>query len=66
VNARPHRKESRSRRRVVLGVVLVFVFAVGIAFGEALNDNPGHGQTVTQEQLLTLQPESATVTVTTP
>jgi hypothetical protein len=50
----------------VLGLVLVLVFAVGIALGEALHDNPGHGHTVTQQQLLTLQPESATVTVTAP
>jgi hypothetical protein len=46
--------------------VLVFVFAVGIALGEALHDNPGQGKTVTEQQQFTLQPESATVTVTAP
>jgi hypothetical protein len=42
------------------------VFAVGIALGEALNDNPQPGTTVTQDQTITLPPESSTVTVTTP
>jgi len=64
--ARPRRRERRARRRVVLGIVLVFVFAVGIALGEALHDNPGQGKTVTEQQQFTLQPESATVTVTAP
>jgi len=60
------RKERRPRRRIVLGVVLVLVFAVGIALGEALNDNPSPGRTITQDRTFTLAPESATVTVTTP
>jgi hypothetical protein len=50
----------------VLGLVLVLVFAVGIALGEALRDSPRPGATVTQDRTFTLAPESATVTVTTP
>ena len=47
-------------------VLLVLVFAVGIALGQALEDNPQPGSTITQDQTLTLPPESATVTVTAP
>ena len=42
------------------------VFAVGVALGQALNDNPQPGSTTTHDQTFTLPPESATVTVTTP
>jgi hypothetical protein len=51
---------------IVWGLVFVLVFAVGIALGQALEDNPRHGQTTTQDQTFTLRPESATVTVTAP
>ena len=44
----------------------MLVFAVGIALGQALEDNPQPGSTITQDQTLTLPPESATVTVTAP
>ena len=44
----------------------IVVFAVGIALGQALHDNPQPGSTVTHDQTLTLPPESSTVTVTTP
>ena len=44
----------------------VVVFAVGVALGQALNDNPKPGSTTTQNQTFTLPPESSTVTVTTP
>jgi ABC-type transporter Mla subunit MlaD len=63
---RRRRKERRPRKRIVLGLLLVLVFAVGIALGEALRDNPKPGKTVTQDRTFTLTPESATVTVTTP
>jgi hypothetical protein len=60
------RRKSSTRRRVVWGLVLVLVFAVGIALGQALEDNPQPGSTSTHDQTITLPPESATVTVTTP
>jgi type II secretory pathway component PulL len=60
------RRKSSTRRRVVWAVLLVLVFAVGIALGQALEDNPQPASTITQDQTLTLPPESATVTVTAP
>ena len=51
---------------LVRALVCVLVFAVGIALGEALQDNPRPGKTTTQSRTFTLQPESQTVTVTTP
>jgi len=42
------------------------VFAVGIALGEALHDNPRPGSTTTNDRTLTLLPEASTVTVTAP
>jgi hypothetical protein len=60
------RRQSPLRRRIVWALVLVLVFVVGIALGQALNDNPKPGSTTTQERTFTLPPESATVTVTTP
>ena len=53
-------------RPIVLGLLVLLVFAVGIALGEALSDNPRPGRTVTQNRTFTLRPESATVTVTAP
>ena len=63
---RRRRKKSSTRRRVILAVVFVIVFAIGIALGQALEDNPPQGSTVTQDQTFTLPPVSQTVTVTTP
>jgi hypothetical protein len=61
------RRHSSNRRRIVVrGLVLALVFAIGVALGEALNDNPQPGSTTTQERTITLLPESSTVTVTTP
>ncbi len=56
----------RTRRRIAWGLAFLLVLAVGIALGQALHDNPRPGQTTTQDRTFTLQPESATVTVTTP
>lgn len=64
--ARRRRKKSPARRWIALGALCVLLFAVGIALGEALDDNPGRGHTRTLERTFTLAPESATVTVTTP
>ena len=63
---RRRRKKSSTRRRVILAVVFVLVFAIGIALGQALEDNPPRGSTVTQDQTFTLPPVSQTVTVTAP
>jgi hypothetical protein len=65
---RPPRRRRRSsgKRRVVWALVLALVFFVGIAFGEALEDNPRPASTITRNETLTLLPESSTVTVTTP
>jgi hypothetical protein len=63
---RRRRKKSSTRRRVILAVVFVIIFAIGIALGQALEDNPPQGSTVTQDQTFTLPPVSQTVTVTAP
>ena len=64
--ARRWRTASPLRRRILWSIAFVLVFAIGIALGEALEDNPRRGQTVTRDRTFTLQPESATVTVTAP
>ncbi|HEY6836495.1 MAG TPA: hypothetical protein VI142_08590 [Gaiellaceae bacterium] len=63
---RRRRRRSHPARWIVGGVLFVLVFAVGIALGQALEDNPAPGHTTTLERTFTLAPESATVTVTTP
>jgi hypothetical protein len=63
---RGRRRERHARRRVALGLVALLVFAVGIALGQALEDNPQQGRTITREQVVTLLPASTTVTVTAP
>jgi hypothetical protein len=58
------------KRRILLGIAVLAVFAVGIALGQALNDNPQPGGT--QTLLRTLKPlplapaARETVTVTVP
>jgi hypothetical protein len=49
-----------------LALVFVLVFAVGIALGQALEDNPQPASTFTHDQTIVVPPESATVTVTAP
>jgi hypothetical protein len=57
-------------RRIVLAIVVLVVFALGIALGQALNDNPAPGGT--QTLVRTLEPlplapaARETVTVTVP
>jgi len=61
------RRHGSSRRRIIIwALALALIFAIGVALGEALNDNPQSGSTTTQERTITLLPESSTVTVTTP
>jgi hypothetical protein len=63
------RRKGRRRhpwRPVLLGLLVVLLFVVGIALGEALSDNPPTAKTITQNRTFTLPPPSATVTVTTP
>jgi hypothetical protein len=62
-------RRRRGRREVLLrwavGVVLVLlVFALGIALGEALHDNPRPGGTITLERTLSIPsgPPGSTVT----
>ena len=63
---RRRRRRNPVRRRVVLALLLVVVFVLGIALGEALEDNPKPASTVTQSRTFTLPPPAATVTVTAP
>jgi hypothetical protein len=51
-------KRRLSRNRIIVGVALIVAFAVGVALGQALHDNPRPGgkQTVLQ----TFPPLSAT------
>jgi Na+/proline symporter len=60
------RRKSSTRGRMAWALVLLLVFAVGIALGQALEDNPGPASTITQEQTFSVPRESATVTVTAP
>jgi hypothetical protein len=60
------RRKSSTRRRVIWGALLVLLFAIGVALGQALEDNPRPASTITQDRTFTLPPVSATVTVTAP
>jgi hypothetical protein len=60
------RRSKPTRRRVLWALALALVFALGVALGQALHDNPRTGSTTTHDRTLTLLPESSTVTVTTP
>jgi hypothetical protein len=63
---RRRRRRNPWRRRIVWIVAFVLVFVVGIALGEALEDNPKSVSTITQDRTYTLNPPAATVTVTAP
>jgi hypothetical protein len=60
------RRKSSTRRRVIWGALLVLLFAIGVALGQALEDNPRPASTITQDRTFTLPPASGTVTVTAP
>ena len=65
----PDLRRGRKRhpwRPVVLGLLVLLLFVIGIALGEALSDDPPAAQTITQNRTFTLQPASSTVTVTAP
>jgi hypothetical protein len=57
------------KRAVLAGAALLVVFAIGVALGEALHDNPGTGSTQTLVRTLNPLPiapaarETVTVTV---
>ena len=63
---RRRRRQSPVRRRVAVALLLALVFALGIALGQALEDNPRPASTVTQDRTFTVPPATATVTVTAP
>lgn len=63
---RRRKRRNPWKRRIAWIVAFVLVFAVGIALGEALEDNPKPVSTITQDRTYTLTPPAATVTVTTP
>jgi ABC-type transporter Mla subunit MlaD len=63
---RRRQRRNPVRRRVALALLVVLVFVLGIALGQALEDNPTPASTVTQDHTFTLQPPAATVTVTAP
>jgi hypothetical protein len=68
--ARPRPRRRRRRRGRILALLLggVLLFAVGIALGQALHDNPSPSQdrdtVIRTLHPGTLPPEQATVTVT--
>jgi hypothetical protein len=64
---RTRRRRDMPWRALIVLVVLVCAFAVGIALGEALHDNPKPGGTKTTQRTLRplpLAPVHDTVTVT--
>ena len=74
-DARERRRVARRRRQrrfvpwrpLILALALVCVFAVGVALGEALHDNPKPGGTKTSQRTLRplpIAPARETVTVT--
>jgi len=69
-STRPARRARRRRpllRLLVGAIVIVAVFALGLALGQALHDNPSGGETQTLVRTLKplpLPPARETVTVT--
>jgi hypothetical protein len=58
VTGRRRARRRPARNKILLGLVLVVVFAVGIALGQALHDNPRPGGV--QTSFRTLPPLTAT------
>ena len=58
VTGRRRARRRPARNKIVLGLVLVVVFAVGVALGQALHDNPRPGGV--QTSFRTLPPLTAT------
>jgi hypothetical protein len=50
------RRRSRTRRRVLTGIVVLVAFGLGVALGQALHDNPRAGGS--QTRFLTIPPRS--------
>jgi hypothetical protein len=61
---RRRRRQTELTRWVVIGLIALLVFAVGVALGQALHDNPKPGGTVTLERTLTIPtgPPGSTIT----
>ena len=72
VRVRPRREPPRRRRIVVPALAALVAFVLGIALGQALEDNPQPGGTQTLVRTLTPLPlapaarETVTVTTTKP
>jgi hypothetical protein len=67
VSADARRRRKRPLpRRLLWALALAVVFALGVAFGQALEDNSRPASTVTHDRTFTLPPPEATVTVTAP
>jgi hypothetical protein len=58
VTGRRRARRRPARNKIVLGLVLVVVFTVGVALGQALHDNPRPGGV--QTSFRTLPPLTAT------
>lgn len=58
VTGRRRARRRPARNKIVLGLVLIVVFAVGVALGQALHDNPRPGGV--QTSFRTLPPLTAT------
>ena len=44
-------RRRRSRNRILVGVAILVAFGVGIAFGQALHDNPQAGEQTTVQTI---------------
>jgi hypothetical protein len=60
---RRRRRQAELRRWGVIGLAALAVFALGVALGQALHDNPNPGRTITLERTLTVPTGPAGATV---